>query len=72
MAEFKIGEKKIGDNNPCFIIAEVGANHNGNINLAKKLIIQAKKIGADCVKFQTYKTEEFCADKKKKFSYLGQ
>ena len=71
MAEFKIGEKKIGDNNPCFIIAEVGANHNGNINLAKKLIIQAKKIGADCVKFQTYKTEEFCADKKKKFSYFS-
>ena len=43
------------------IIAEIGVNHNGNINTAKKLILVSKKIGADYVKFQTFKTESMCA-----------
>ena len=37
-----------------YIIAEIGANHNGDIELAKKLINIAKKSGADCVKFQSW------------------
>jgi N,N'-diacetyllegionaminate synthase len=41
-----------------FIIAEAGVNHNGDVNLAKKLIDAAKQAGADCVKFQTWITEE--------------
>lgn len=41
----------------CKIIAEIGVNHNGDINLAKDLILCAKRAGADFVKFQTYKTE---------------
>ena len=40
------------------IIAEIGINHNGNIKIAKKLIDFAKKAGANCVKFQSYKTYE--------------
>ena len=43
--------------NKTIIIAEIGVNHNGNINVAKKLINIAKKSGADYVKFQTFKTE---------------
>ncbi len=39
-----------------YIIAEAGVNHNGNINIAKKLVLQAKKAGADAVKFQIFKT----------------
>jgi N,N'-diacetyllegionaminate synthase len=39
-----------------YIVAEIGINHNGDLNLAKKLIISAKKAGADAVKFQTYLT----------------
>ena len=39
------------------IIAEAGVNHNGNLNLAKKLIDAAASSGADVVKFQNYKTE---------------
>ena len=39
------------------IIAEVGVNHNGNINVAKKLINIAKKAGCDFVKFQSFKPE---------------
>jgi len=54
----KIKEKLIGSKHPCFIIAEVGVNHNGDINLAKKLIDEAKKAGVDAVKFQTFKSEQ--------------
>ena len=43
--------------NKTFIIAEAGVNHNGKISIAKKLINSAKKIGADAIKFQIYKTE---------------
>jgi N-acetylneuraminate synthase/N,N'-diacetyllegionaminate synthase len=53
----KIGDKLIGDGLPCFIIAEAGVNHNGDVNLAKKLIDVAKAAGADAVKFQTFKAE---------------
>ena len=50
--KIKIGNKIIGDNNPCFIIAEVGVNHNGELTLAKKLVDIAVAAGADAVKFQ--------------------
>ena len=49
----KIGKKNIGGNNPSFIIAEIGINHEGNIGICKKLIKSAKKAGADAVKLQT-------------------
>lgn len=49
----KIGKRNIGENKPTFIIAEIGINHEGNINICKKLIISAKKAGADAVKLQT-------------------
>lgn len=41
-----------------YIIAEAGVNHNGSVEIAIELIKKAKEIGADCVKFQTFKTEE--------------
>ena len=44
------------NNKKTYIIAEAGVNHNGNINIARKLILQAKKAGADAVKFQIFKT----------------
>lgn len=47
----------VGLKNPCFVIAEAGVNHNGDIALAKKLIDAAVEGGADAVKFQTFKTE---------------
>jgi len=50
----KIGKKHIGDNNPCFIIAELSANHGGDINIAKETIKAAKRAGADAIKFQTF------------------
>jgi len=45
-------------NQPCFIIAEAGVNHNGDFELAKKLVGVAKEAGVDAVKFQTFKAEE--------------
>ncbi|KKU68833.1 MAG: N-acylneuraminate-9-phosphate synthase [Parcubacteria group bacterium GW2011_GWA2_47_16] len=47
-----IGEKPVGENCPAFIIAEAGINHNGKIELAKKLIDVAVEARADAVKFQ--------------------
>ena len=48
-----------------FIIAEIGNNHEGNFTIAKKLVRQAAKAGADAVKFQTFKTENFIRKKDK-------
>ena len=55
--------------NKVFIVAEAGVNHNGDINLAKKLIDIAAKAGADAVKFQTFKTELCVSKNAKKASY---
>ncbi|HEY0087600.1 MAG TPA: N-acetylneuraminate synthase [Candidatus Lokiarchaeia archaeon] len=58
MNSVKISNKTIGGNNPTFIIAEAGVNHNGKVGLAKKLVDIAVNAGADAVKFQTYKSED--------------
>lgn len=52
MNKVKIGNKFIGDGEPTFIVAEIGINHNGDINIAKKLIDAAVFAGCDAVKFQ--------------------
>jgi N-acetylneuraminate synthase len=48
----KIGNKLVGVGQPCYIIAEIGINHNGNVDLAKQLISVAVAAGCDAVKFQ--------------------
>ena len=53
-------QKKIGGENPVFIIAEVGNNHNGNFKLAKQSIYFAKKAGADAVSFQYAPISTYC------------
>ncbi|XP_054460512.1 sialic acid synthase-like [Anoplopoma fimbria] len=49
--------RMIGGNHPCFIIAEIGQNHQGDIEIAKKMIKMAKDCGADCAKFQKSELE---------------
>lgn len=48
----KIGDKMVGANNPCFFVAEIGINHNGSVETAKKLVDVAVECGCDAVKFQ--------------------
>ena len=50
--KFEINGRNIGFGEPCYIIAEIGINHNGDISIAKKLIDAAVDICADAVKFQ--------------------
>ncbi len=52
MRAVKIGDRLVGEDHPCFIIAEIGINHNGDIDLAKRLISIAVGAGCDAVKFQ--------------------
>jgi sialic acid synthase SpsE len=58
MISIRIGGEEIGDNNPTYVVAEAGVNHNGSLSRAKRLIKEAAKAGADAIKFQTYKAEK--------------
>ena len=64
-----INGKKIDNNSPVFIIAEAGVNHNGSLDMAKRLVIEAKNCGADCVKFQTFKAERVVNEDSPKAMY---
>ena len=52
MREIKIGGTPVGDAHPCFVTAEIGINHNGDVEIAKKLIDVAEAAGCNAVKFQ--------------------
>ena len=52
-----------------YIIAEIGGNHNGDLSLAKKLILLAKKSGANAVKFQTFNPQELTLSNNKLADY---
>jgi N,N'-diacetyllegionaminate synthase len=69
---FQILGQNIGLNNPPYCIAEVGINHNGDFEIAKRMIEVAKLAGADAVKFQTFRAEEFCGDPNQTFTYQSQ
>ena len=66
----KLGSKLVGNGFKPFIIAEAGLNHNGDINLAKKLIDEAKKTNCDAIKFQTYKANSRVSQKVKSVKYF--
>jgi len=50
----KIGKRKIGPNFKPLVIFELGINHNGSLNLAKKIVDEAIKVGAEVIKHQTH------------------
>lgn len=64
-----IGGRMVGPGEPCFIIAEAGINHNGDLGLAKELVDAAKDSGADAVKFQTFIAEEVISPQAPKADY---
>jgi N-acetylneuraminate synthase len=61
----KIGSKLIGDGQAAYIVAEMGINHNGDLEIAKEMILAAHETGADAVKFQK-RTPELCVPKEQR------
>lgn len=70
-ARMKLTNNKILSNfSKPYIIAELGSNHNGDMEIAKKMIVQAKEAGADCVKFQSWSKDTIFAREKYKDNYF--
>lgn len=65
----QVNGRKIGEGQPSFIIAEAGVNHNGRIELAKKLVDKAVEAGANAVKFQTFRSESLVTPDAPKATY---
>lgn len=57
--DIQIGDRVVGDEYPTYVVAEIGINHNGSVEIAKKMIDAAKHAGVDAVKFQK-RTPELC------------
>jgi N-acetylneuraminate synthase/N,N'-diacetyllegionaminate synthase len=68
----EIGARQLGAGQPCFIAAEIGINHNGDLQLAHRTIDAAKAAGVDAVKFQNYQTEDFLSDRSLTYEYVSQ
>ena len=67
---FSIAGRAVGEEEPCYVIAEAGANHNRNRELAHRLIDVAAEAGADAVKFQVYSGSALYSSKTPRFQYL--
>lgn len=69
MQGIQIGIRGVGPGHPCFIIAEAGVNHNGDMVLARRLVDAAAEAGADAVKFQTFRAERLVSPSAPKAAY---
>jgi len=69
-SEFRIGDRPVGARHPTYVIAEIGANHNRDLSLARELVDRAVEAGADAVKFQTYSGNRIYSRKTPRFRYL--
>lgn len=72
MKVIEIGNTKIGENYPTFIVAEISGNHNGSLEKAMKLIEEAKKAGVDGIKLQTYLPSTITLDCDNEFFNINQ
>lgn len=70
--EIMVGSRRISADQPCYVIAEIGVNHNGDAALAHQMIDAAKAAGADAVKFQTYRTDALVVASAAKAPYQKQ
>lgn len=70
--DIQIGRRKVGVGHPVLIAAEIGINHNGDMGLAREMILSAAEAGADAVKFQNYRTEDFLSDESLSYEYISQ
>jgi sialic acid synthase SpsE len=71
MRKIKISNRSIGDNQPVFIIAEVGINHSGNLKQALAMIDVAVRAGVDAVKFQAFKATKMYSTKAGNLNYAS-
>src|SRR5882757_3209995 len=73
MVQVKIGDTFVGDGSPCYIVGEIGINHNGDLGVARRLIDVASVAGADAIKFQkrtvdvVYSAEELAKPRENPF-----
>ncbi len=67
-----LGNRAVGRCEPCYVIAEAGANHDRDLDVARRLIDVAADSGADAVKFQTYSGRTLYSTKTPRFEYLGE
>jgi N,N'-diacetyllegionaminate synthase len=71
MNTIPVGTRGIGPDETCFIAVEVGLNHNGDPDLAHKMVDAAASAGADAVKFQNFRTEDFISDRSVTYTYVS-
>src|SRR3979409_2487909 len=73
MAQVKIGDRVVGDGAPCYVVGEIGINHNGDLGIARRLVAVAAIAGANAVKFQkrtvelVYSAEELAKPRENPF-----
>ncbi len=69
LIRMRIGDRNVGPGEPCFVIAEAGVNHNGDLDLARALLDAAADAGADAVKFQTFRADRVATATAPKAAY---
>lgn len=72
LPQLQIAGRRIAADAPTYVVAEIGVNHNGDADLAHKMIDAAKQTGADAVKFQTYRTQDLVLESAVKAEYQTQ
>ena len=71
METVQVGTRMVGAGRPCFLVAEIGINHNGDMARARQAIDAAAEAGADSVKFQNFRADDFVPDRSLTYTYVS-
>lgn len=69
--QLSVHGRPVGEGHPSYVVAEIGINHNGDMGLAREMISAAAQAGADAVKFQNYRTDDFLLSDEATHSYVS-